>query len=92
MLRTIAMIAMIILSSPPALADWDGTDQSTGNDIAIEPGSLVRSGKDIEVYDYGTGQYRDVTVEDIDRSGSSVDIEYYDNSTGEYGTFEMEDE
>ncbi|WP_260854797.1 DUF5334 domain-containing protein [Mesorhizobium amorphae] len=66
-------------------------DTSTGNQVEIERGNLVRSGNDIEVYDYGSGEYRDVSVEDINRHGSTVEVEVYDHQSGEYRTLEMED-
>ncbi|WP_085034081.1 DUF5334 family protein [Ensifer aridi] len=69
---------------------WDGTDASTGGSVEIGKGNLVREGLDIEIYDYESGGYRDVTVEDINRTGSSVEIEVYDNESGEYRTLEME--
>ncbi|MFD9901255.1 DUF5334 family protein [Mesorhizobium sp. NPDC059025] len=50
-------------------------DANTGNSVEIEKGNLVRTGQDIEIYDYGAGEYRDVTVEDINRYGSTVEIE-----------------
>lgn len=71
---------------------WDGVDTESGNDVEIGSGNLVRPGRDIEVYDYGSGSYRDVEVQSIRRSGSSVEVEVYDNESGEYRTFEMEDE
>jgi hypothetical protein len=71
---------------------WDGTDASMGGSVEIGKGNLVREGLDIEIYDYDSGGYRDVTVEDINRSGSGVEIEVYDNESGEYRTFEMEDD
>lgn len=58
--------------------------------MEIGQGNLVRSGQDIEVYDYEAGEYRNVTVESIDRYGSSVDVEVYDWDSGEYRTFEMD--
>jgi hypothetical protein len=77
------------LLSTPAFA-WDGTDANTGGSVEIGNGNLVREGSDIEVYDYEAGDYRDVTVEDINRYGSNVELEVYDNESGEYRTFEME--
>ena len=70
---------------------WDGVDVETGSAVEIERGNLVRSGRDIEVYDTETGEYHDITVDDVNRSGGSVEIEGYDNTTGEQRTFEMED-
>lgn len=71
---------------------WDGQATDTGDAVEIESGNLVREGSDIEVYDHGSGTYRDVTVEDITDNGSSIDVEVYDNESGEYRTFEMEPE
>ncbi len=76
---------------PAAAFAWDGYDYSTGNYVVIEGGNLVRSGLDIEVYDYETGSYHDVQVQSIRNYGSSVEVEVYDYETGEYRTLEMED-
>ncbi|ORE87723.1 DUF5334 family protein [Aurantimonas sp. 22II-16-19i] len=86
---SIALLA-IFCTHGVALA-WDGVDTNSGDSVEIDRGNLVREGLDIEVYDHSTGEYHDVTVEGINRSGSSVDVEVYDNKTGEYRTFEMED-
>lgn len=60
-------------------------------DIEIGTGNLVRSGRDIEIYDYGSGRYGDVEVQSIRRYGSSVKSKsMYDS--GKYQTFEMEDD
>ena len=72
------------------LADWTGEDAETNVEIEIEKGNLVRTGRDIEIYDEGDSSYHDVTIESIQRYGNSVEIEVYDNDTGEYRTFEME--
>ncbi|KAB2679660.1 hypothetical protein F9K85_01550 [Brucella tritici] len=77
--------------SAPAFA-WDGVDSETGDAVEIGQGNLVRSGQDIEIYDHGAGEYRDVTVEDVNRYGSTVEVEVYDSTSGEYRTLEMEDE
>ena len=85
-------LAAGLLLTIGSAAAWDGVDAESGDSVEIERGNLVREGRDIEVYDYGSGEYRDVTVEDINRSGSSIEIEVYDNDSGEYRTFEMEDD
>lgn len=90
MTRLMWFLAAVMISSP-TLA-WDGTDVDSGGTIEIGKGNLVREGLDIEVYDYESGAYRDVTVEDMSRSGSNVEIEVYDSGSGEYRTFEMEDD
>ena len=72
------------------LMAWDGYDYDTGASIEIGSGNLVRPGRDVEVYDYGTGEYIDVEVQSIRSYGSSTEVEVYDYSTGEYRTFEMD--
>lgn len=84
------LIAVSLILWTPAFA-WDGVDSNTGDSVEIEKGNLVRPGQDIEVYDWGSGEYRDVEVQSIQGSGSSVDVEVYDYESGEYRTFEMED-
>jgi len=84
-------IAIVILSLTPITGfAWDGYDYEKGSYVTIEKGNLVRTGQDIEVYDYGTGEYKDVEVQSIRGSGSGTEIEVYDRDTGENRTFEME--
>lgn len=90
MLRQIFLLALALVPVP-ALA-WDGYDSTSGGAVEIEKGNLVRTGRDIEVYDHTSGEYRDVEVQSIDQNGSSVEIEVYDYDSGEYRTFEMEDD
>lgn len=80
----------VCLSSPSAFA-WDGVDADTGEAVEIGKGNLVREGKTIEVYDFGSGEYRDFDVEAIRRNGSSVEIDVYDSTTGATRTLEMDD-
>lgn len=86
--RTVFAAAVAIWAGPGF--SWDGTDAETGAAVEIGKGNLVRSGRDIEVYDSGSGEYRDLTVENIRDSGSTVEVEVYDQESGEYRTFEME--
>ena len=72
----------------PAVA-WDGYDYENGGYVEIEKGNLVRSGQSIEVFDYNTGAYHDVSVESINRLGGSVEVEVFDYNTMGYRTFEM---
>jgi hypothetical protein len=83
-------LAGLLLSSSVSVG-WDGIEVETGNSVEIESGNLVRTGKDIEVYDATAGKYRSVTVESIDRSGGTVEVEVYDHDSGEYTNFEMDD-
>lgn len=89
MFRT-TLFLLFAMNCIPALA-WDGVDTSTGEAVEIGKGNLVRSGRTIEIYDYGSGEYKDVEVESIQRSGGSVEVEVYDPNTGEYRTLEMDD-
>lgn len=91
MFKTFAVAVVLFLSPSLALA-WDGVDSESGDAVEIGQGNLVRSGQDIEIYDHGAGEYRDVTVEDINRYGSTVEVEVYDSTSGEYRTLEMESE
>ena len=69
---------------------WDGYDYESGSYIEINKGNLVRPGRDIEIYDYSSGEYKDVEVQSITGYGSSKELEVYDYDTGEYRTFEMD--
>lgn len=70
---------------------WEGYDTITGNTIEIESGNLVREGETIQIFDYGTGQYKDVEVSDINRYGNNVEVETFDWETGTTSTYEMSD-
>jgi hypothetical protein len=91
MLTRLILAGSALLGSSAVALGWDGVDTETGVQVEIEKGNLVRGGRDIEVYDYEAGEYHDVTVDDVNRSGSSVEIEGYDNTTGEYRSFEFDD-
>ena len=89
--RSWAILAGLCLVATAGVADaWDGTDTETGEAVEIGEGNLVRSGQDIEVYDYGDGKYHNVTVESIDGNGSGAEVEVYDQETGESRTLEMD--
>ena len=83
------LLLTLLLSSSTIFA-WDGYDYEKGTYVEIDKGNLVRAGKDIEIYDYSTGQYKDVEVQSIRGSGSSTEVEIYDYSTGEFRTLDME--
>lgn len=88
-IRSVVTGLIFMFTASAALA-WDGQDVNSGASIEIERGNLVRSGEDIEIYDYDAGKYRDVTVESVSSSGMGAEVEVYDSDTGEYRTFEME--
>ena len=54
---TIILSSVLLLTSSNTIA-WDGYDYNTGSYIEIGSGNLVRSGNELEVYDYETGEYR----------------------------------
>lgn len=84
------VLAVALCAAAPAFA-WDGTDVNSGSSVEIGKGNLVRTGRDIEIYDAESGEYRDVQVESMTSTGSGVEIEVYDYDSGEYRTLEMED-
>ncbi len=60
----------------PTVANaWDGYDYESGSNVEIDKGNLVRPGQDIEIYDYGSGEYKDVEVQSISGSGSGAEVE-----------------
>ncbi|PDS28028.1 hypothetical protein CO650_28590 [Rhizobium phaseoli] len=81
---------MFLAATASCLA-WDGVDSETGASVEIGKGNLVRSGETIEIFDQESGEYRDVDVQSIQRSGSSIEVEVYDSESGEYRTLEMDD-
>lgn len=83
----VAILSLILVS--PSVA-WDGTDQSSGNNVEIERGQTVRPGRDIEYFDYGLGAYKSLSVDSVRRFGSSVEIEGT-NESGESVILEMDD-
>lgn len=88
-MKVLLIVAIIML--PISVYSWDGVESETGDTIEIESGNLVREGENIEVYDYSTGEYKDVEVESIQDYGGTVEIEIQDNDTGETTTLEMDD-
>ena len=89
-MKIFLMIVFITFISMPA-STWEGYDYEKGSYVEIEKGNLVRTGEEIEIYDYDEGEYKNVEVEDINRYGSTVEVEVYDYETGESRTLEMED-
>lgn len=88
-MKTLVVATACVLMPLSALA-WDGYNYEDGTYIEIEKGNLVRSGNEIELYDYNTGTYKEVEVESVDNYGSFTEVEVYDYSTGEYKTYEMD--
>jgi len=87
-LRALTIIVSLLI--PSLSYAWDGYDYEKGSYVEIDKGNLVRSGNDIEVYDYSDGEYKTMQVESINSYGSSVELEIYDYDSGEYRTLEMD--
>ena len=81
---------ILLLTNLPVFA-WDGYDWERNTYVEIGKGNLVRRGREIEVYDYSTGEYRNYEVDNIRRRTNHVDLDVYDSETGEYRQFEMND-
>lgn len=84
------IIALVALGFAGPATCWDGFDYEKGSMVEIGKGNLVRPGRDIEIYDYDDGEYKDVEVQSIRRSGSGVAVEVYDRESGEYRTLDMD--
>ncbi len=82
------VLMTIYLSS--VLFGWSGYDSDSGVPVEIEQGNLVRSGQDIEIYDYDAGEYRDVEVQSVNGNGSGAEVEVYDYDSGEYHNLDMD--
>jgi hypothetical protein len=83
--------ALLTTLLAPCSFAWEGVETESGNDVEIEKGNLVRFGESIEYYDHSEGEYKSVTVNDINRYGNIIEIEVTDDETGEALTLEMED-
>ena len=87
-MKVIAVMLALIL--PTLSHAWDGYDYESGSYVEIGKGNLVREGLDIEIYDYDSGEYKDVEVQSINGNGSGAEVEVYDSDTGEYRTLDMD--
>lgn len=90
MKQLIAKIVIGLILLPINALAWDGYDYESGSYVEIDKGNLVREGKEIEYYDYESGEYRFGNVESVQSSGSGAEVEVYDHESGEYRTFEMD--
>ncbi|MFH7325947.1 DUF5334 family protein [Desulfurivibrio sp. C05AmB] len=89
-MRRLVIVLFAVLAFAATSHAWSGYDYDRGSYVEIERGNLVRPGREIEFYDYDSGEYRYGDVESIRRFGSSVEVEVYDRDTGEYRLFEMD--
>lgn len=85
-------LILTILVAPMKVFAWDGWDYESGTAVEIDKGNLVRDGETIDFFDYGSGEYRTGTVENISLDGSSIQLEITDDETTETRTFDMESE
>ncbi|MBI4825674.1 MAG: DUF5334 family protein [Nitrospirae bacterium] len=84
------LIGLLIVLVPFTSIAWDGYDYDKGSFVEIGKGNLVREGEEIEIYDYGTGEFKNVEVQSITDNGSGAEVEVYDNDTGESRTLDMD--
>lgn len=82
-------ILIVCLMLPTLAFSWDGYDYESGSDVEIGKGNLVRQGKDIEFYDYGSGEYKSGEVQSVKSRGNKVEVEVIDSVTGKSRTLEM---
>jgi len=92
MKKLILLSVLLTISSIASITAfaWDGYNESTGEYIEIGKGNLVRSGQEIEIYNYNTGNYGYGEVESVNSYGSSVEVEIYNYESGEYEIYEMD--
>lgn len=88
MKKFFALLFLLVFVLPSF--SWDGYDWDKNTYVEIEKGNLVRRGREIEVYDYSTGQYKHYEVDNIRSRTNHVDLDVYDSETGEYRQFEMD--
>ena len=89
MKRHLAVIAMLANTTPAAA--WNGYDWNQGTYIEIGKGEQVRPGREVEVFDYRSGQYRQMEVQEINRRPyGPVEIRVIDSQTGQPHTLEMD--
>lgn len=86
-MRVLLIMAILFVTN---LFSWNGYDYNEGSYVEIEKGNLVRSGREIEYYDYKDGEYKSAEVDSIRSYGSSVELNVIDSDTGEMRTFEMD--
>ena len=84
------IVLVLLLMCIPVYA-WEGYDYEANSAVSIGKGNLVRRGSEIEVFDYGAGEYKNYEVEYINRVGNIVKVEVYDYENDTYRTLEMHD-
>lgn len=83
--------ALVLLPLTPSCAlAWSGIDED-GNSVEIRSGELIVRGRNIDVFNYGTGETQTYSVKSIRRRGESIEIELFRES-GETITLVMDDD
>lgn len=84
------LVVMGIMGASGGAYAWSGYDYQSNTNVEIEPGTLVREGQTIDVFDHSSGEYKMMDVMNMQKIGQSVEIEAYDYNSGEIKTFEMD--
>lgn len=88
MLKNIfAACAMFFFIVP--VYSWSGYDWETSSYVDIEKGNTVRRGREVEVYDWGEGEYKTYEVERVRSLGHQTEVELYDWNTGDTRILDM---
>lgn len=83
------ILGVVLLTS--ACLAWSGYDWDNDSYVDIEKGNKVRAGREIEIYDYKDGRYKDVEVQRVrDRYNGKTELEIYDPSDNSFRTLEMD--
>lgn len=88
-MKKLVLFILLFVFCLPAVS-WEGYDPESDSYIEIGKGNLVRRGREIEIYDWKTDEYRTYEVESIQRTGNTVELEVYDYERNKYRVFEME--
>ncbi len=79
----------VILISPQAFA-WAGYEESTNVAIDIAPGNLVKEGREITFYDFGSNRYHTSEVIFVEEIFSGTRLEVNDLDAKKKRIFYME--
>jgi len=88
MKKIVLIITFLIILCPVLVYSWDGYDYDTDDYIEFDHPFSVKSGNDVEIYDYSDESYHEVHVISVNRDGAMI-IEVFDYDTGDYRKFEM---
>lgn len=90
MKKILALIAIFLNLSPLNAYAWAGYEESTNIAIDIPSGSLVRIGREINIYDFGTNSYHTVEINFMEDIFSGTRLEVIDLETNKKRIFYME--